>query len=87
MHIVHGQAIGFHCFIFATNDEIEWSPLISMNTEFQITETKYLKEFLPLRTELSEGITSSGWDRKFMVISLFTNNSFKLFLEISWGAL
>ena len=36
-------------------------------------------EFLPLRIELTEGITSSGLDRKLMVLSFFTNNSFKLF--------
>ena len=53
MQIVHGQAIGFHCFIFVTNDEIEWSSLISIGNEFQITETKHLKEFLLLRIELT----------------------------------
>ena len=46
-------------------------------------EPKYLKEFLPLRIEFTEGITSSGLDRKLMVLSLFTNNSFKKFPEIS----
>ena len=46
-------------------------------------EPKYLKEFLPLRTEFTEGIPNSGLDRKFIVLSLFTNNSFKLFPEIS----
>ena len=86
MKIVHGQAIGFHCFIFVTNDEIEWSSLISIGNEFQITEPKYLMEFLPLRIEFTEGITSSGLDRKLMVLSLFTNNSFKKFPEISWRA-
>ena len=38
-------------------------------------------EFLPLRIEFTEGITSSGLDRKLMALSLFTNNSFKLFPE------
>ena len=60
---------------------------ISIGSEFQITEPKYLMEFLPLRLELTESITSSGLDRKLMILSLFTNNSFKLFPEISWRAL
>ena len=84
LQIVHGQAIGFHCCIFVTNDEIEWSSLISIGNVFQITEPKYLTEFLTLRIEFTEGITSSDLDRKLMVLSLFTNNSFKLFPEISW---
>ena len=71
MHIVHGQAIGFHCFIFVSNDEIEWSSLISTGNEF-------LKETLPLRTEFTGGITSSGFDCKPMVLSLFTNTIAKL---------
>ena len=83
MQIVHGQAVGFHCFIFVTNDEIERSSLIVIGNEFQITEPKYLKEFLPLRIEFTEGITSSGLDRKLMVLSLFTNSSFRLFPEVS----
>ena len=83
LQIVHGQAIGFHYFIFVTNDEIKGSSLISIGNEFQITEPKYLKEFLPLRTEFTEGITSSGLDRKLMVLSFLTYNSFKLFPEIS----
>ena len=87
MQIVHGQAIGFHCFIFVTNDEIEWSSLISTGNGFQIAEPKYLKEFLLLWIELTEGITSSGLDRKLMVLSLFTKNSFRLFPEVSWRAL
>ena len=87
MQIIHGQAVGFHCFIFVTNDEIEWSSLISIGSEFQITEAKYLKEFLSLRIEFTEDITSSGLDRKLMVLSFFTNNYFKLFPEISWRAL
>ena len=33
---------------------------ISIGSEFQITEPKYLMEFLPLRLELTESITSSG---------------------------
>ena len=81
------QAIGFHCFIFVTNDEIEWSSLISIGNEFQITEPKYLKEFLPLATEFTEGIASSDLDRKLIVLSLFTNNSVKLFPKIPWKAL
>ena len=40
-------------------------------------EPKYLKEFLPLRTEFTESITRSGLDRKLMVLSLFTNNFFQ----------
>ena len=83
MQIVHGQAVGFHCFIFVANDEIEWSPLISIGNECQITEPKYLKEFLSLRAEFTESITSSGLDRKLIVLSLFTNNSFNLFPEMS----
>ena len=51
--------------------------------KFQITETKYLKEFLPLRTEFTESITSSGLYRKFMALSLLTNKSFKVVPEIS----
>ena len=39
-------------------------------------EPKYLTEFLLLRIELTEGIKSPGLDRKLMVRSLFTNNSF-----------
>ena len=70
MQIVHVHVIGFHCFIFVTNDEIERSSLISTGNEFQITEPKYLKEFLPLRIEFTEGITSSGLDSKPMVLSL-----------------
>ena len=53
----YGQGIGFHCFIFLANDEIEWSSLLSIGNKFQITEPKYLKEFLPLRTEFTEGMT------------------------------
>ena len=45
-------------------------------------EPKDLKEFLPLRTKFIKGITSLGLDHKLMVLSLFTNNSFNLFLEI-----
>ena len=71
MQIVHGHAIGFHYFIFVSNDEIEWSSLIS-------TGNKFLKETLPLRTEFTGGITSSGFDRKSMVLSLFTNTIAKL---------
>ena len=67
MQIVHGQAIGFHCFIFVTDDKIEGSSLISVGCEFQITEPKYLKEFLPLRTEFTEGMTSPGLHHKLMV--------------------
>ena len=66
MQIVHGQVIGFHCFIFV---EIEWPSLISIG---QITELKYLKEFLPLRIKFTEGIT--GLNHKLMVLSLFTDN-------------
>ena len=44
-------------------------------------------QFLPLRTELTEGIKSSGLDCKLMVLSLFTNNSFNQFPGISWRAL
>ena len=40
-------------------------------------------EFLPLRIEFTEGITSPDLYHKLMVLSLFTNNSFKLFQEIS----
>ena len=54
LQIVHGQAIGFHCFIFVTTDEIEWSSLISIGNEFQITEPEHFKEFLPLRIEFTE---------------------------------
>ena len=87
LQIVHGQAIGFHGFVFVIYDEIEWSSLISIGNEFQITEPKYLKKFLPLRIEFMEGITSSGLDRKLMVLPLFTNNTFRLFTEVSWRAL
>ena len=74
----------FPLFYFCYN-EIEWSSnWISIGNEFEITESKYLMEFLPLRIEFTEGITSSDLDRKLMVLSLFTNNSFKLFPEISW---
>ena len=66
------QAIGFHCFIFVTNDEIEWSSLISIGNEFQITEPKYLLEFLLLRIEFTECITSSGLDRK-LIMKSFVN--------------
>ena len=66
------QAIGFHCFIFDTNDEIEWSSLISIGNEFQITEPKYLLEFLLLRIEFTECITSSGLDRK-LIMKSFVN--------------
>ena len=79
LHIVHGQAICFRCFIFVTNDEIEWSSVISIGNEFQITEPKYLKEFLLVRTVFTEGITSSGLDRKLMVLFLFT----RIFLNCS----
>ena len=75
--IVHGQAVGFHCFIFVASNEIGRSALISIGNEFQIMEPKYLKEFLPLRTEFIESITRSGLDRKLMVLSLFTNNFFQ----------
>ena len=44
---------------------------------------KYLKDFLTLRTEFTEGIIISFVDQKVMVLSLFTNNSFKLFPERS----
>ena len=40
-------------------------------------------ESVPLRIEFTEGITSSGLDNKLMVLSFFTNNSFKLFPEVS----
>ena len=70
MQILHGQKIGFLCFIFVTNDEIEWSSLILVGNEFQITEPEYLKEFLPSRQEFTEGITSSGLNCKLMVLSL-----------------
>ena len=59
---------------------------ISIDNEFRITESKYLIEFLPLRKEFTKGITSSGLDRKLIVLYLLTNNSFKLFPEISWRA-
>ena len=61
--------------------------LISTGNEFQITEPKNLKKFLPLRIEFMEGITSSGLDHKLIVLSLFTNNTFRLFTEVSWRAL
>ena len=86
MDIVYGQENGFH-FIFVTNYEIEWFSLISIGNAFQLTEPKYLKEFLPSRTEFTEGITSSVLYLKLMVLSLFTRNSFKLFPEIPWRAL
>ena len=70
MQILQGQKIGFLCFIFVTNDEIEWSSLILVGNEFQITEPEYLKEFLPSRQEFTEGITSSGLNCKLMVLSL-----------------
>ena len=38
-------------------------------------------EFLPLRIEFTEGITSSGLDHKLMVLSLFTNNSSQKYHE------
>ena len=34
-----------------------------------------------MRIEFTEGITSSGLDRKLIVLSLFTNNSLRLFPE------
>ena len=55
----------------------------SIVNEFQIMEPKYLKESLLLRTEFTEGITSLGLDRKFMVLSLLTKNYLKLFQELS----
>ena len=70
MQILHGQTIGFLCFIFVTNDEIEWSSLILVGNEFQITEPEYLKEILTSRKEFTEGITSSGLNCKLMVLSL-----------------
>ena len=42
-------------------------------------EPKHLMEFLPLREEFTECITSSGLDPKFMAIFC----SFKLFPELS----
>ena len=57
--------------------------LISIGDEFQIMEPKHLTEFLPLRKEFMEGITSSGLERKLMALSLFTNNFFRLFPEVS----
>ena len=38
-----------------------------LSNQFQITEPKYLKEFLPLRTEFTEGMTSPGLHHKLMV--------------------
>ena len=40
----------------------------------QLLPESIVKEFLPLRTEFTEVITSSGLDRKLVVLSLFTNN-------------
>ena len=73
----------FPLFYFCCNHEIECSSLISIGSKFQITESKYLKKLLPLRTVFTEGIASSSLDRKLTLLSLFTNNSFKLFSEIS----
>ena len=87
MQILHGQTVGFHGFIFVTNDKIEWSFLISIDDSFQMTGPKYLKECFPLRTELIEGITNSGLGRKVMVLSLFTNIYLKLLPELSWETL
>ena len=87
MQIVHGQTVGLHCFILVTNDKIEWSSLISIGNKFQIMEPKYIKEFLPLRTEYNEDIKSLGLDHTFLELSLVTNNSFKLFPDLSWRTL
>ena len=46
-------------------------------------EPKYIKEFLPLRTEYNEDIKSLGLDHTFLELSLVTNNSFKLFPDLS----
>ena len=45
------KKLGFQCFIFVTNDKIKSTSLISIGNEFQITEPKYRKKFLPLQTE------------------------------------
>ena len=39
---------------------------------------KYLKDILTFQTEFTECITISFLDHRLMVLSLFTNNSFKL---------
>ena len=46
-------------------------------------EPKYIKEFLPLRTEYNEDIKSLGLDHTFLKLSLVTNNSFELFPDLS----
>ena len=50
------------CIVFGflvASDKIELSSLISVGNEFQITEMKYLEEFLYLKTEVT---TRSGLD-------------------------
>ena len=65
----------------SSNGKIELYFLISMDIECQIMKPKYLKDFLPLRTEFTESIKSSGLDCKSLVIYLLKNNSFKLLPE------
>ena len=77
MQIVHGQTIGFYCFIVVTNEKIKWSSLIPIVNEFQITERKYIKGILPLRTEFTEVTISSGLDLNlwhFLLLQIVLSN-------------
>ena len=73
--MVHGQTV----VLFFTNDKIKLSSLISIVNEFQMIEPRYGKEFLPLKWEFAEIVTSPGLDRKVMMLSFVTNNCVKLF--------
>ena len=66
------KTVVLYCFILLQIQK-EVSFLILIGNEFQITEPNYLKEFLHLKTECTEGITSPGLDWKFMVLSLLKN--------------
>ena len=59
LQIVDGQTIGFHYFPLLQMTKSH-DLLFSNDNDFQITESKYLTEFLPLAIEFIEGITSSG---------------------------